>query len=252
MGLFSDMFKDISETGSSVGKLRNKFADLNKLLVEYSFNECRLSPELTKQKIIFTYNESIEIANKCNPTDRVRFYFPSRTLEPTVNVALKAGQYWVDFVLEERKQFTNSLAIQLIERAEHDLQNQPVSRITGTSASDSLSILLPNFVKFMNEISTVINNCHRITDNSTRIEYKSPILTYGRIMGYNHFIIEKNSSGKYEIFQTTISNAGKQLNTSKKIFSTDLPIETYDQLLNSIIKEMAVNPLYLQIAIGGF
>ena len=71
-------------------------------------------------------------------------------------------------------------------------------------------------------------------------------------MGYNHFIIEKNSSGKYEIFQTTISNVRKQLNTSKKIFSTDLQTETHDQLLNSIIKEMAVNPLYLQIAIAGF
>ena len=71
-------------------------------------------------------------------------------------------------------------------------------------------------------------------------------------MGYNHFIIEKNSTGEYEMFQISISNAGEQLNTSKKIFSDDLPIETYDQLLDSIIKEMAVNPRYLQIATAGF
>lgn len=252
MGLFGEMFKDLSEMGSPIGKLRGKFADLSKLLTDYSFGESRFSPELAKQKIIVTFNEALEIADKCSNTDSVRLYFPSKTVEPSVTVAMKAAEYWVDFVLENGKQFTNSLAIQLIERAENDVRNE-VSRAQTTSNSQTtLSNLLPNFAEFMKEMSAVVTNCHRVTDSETKLEYKAPILTYGRIMGYNHYIIEKNSNGNYEIYQVTLSNGGQHFRSAKKTFSHDESFDNYNEMFQGIAMEQMTNPLYLQIATSGF
>ncbi len=250
MGLFKEMFKDLTEMGSPIGKLRGKFADLSKLLVEYSFGENRYSAELTKQKIIVTFNESLEIADKCSRSDRVRLYFPNATVEPTVLVAMKAAEYWVDFVLEKGKNFTNSLAVQLIERAEYDLKNKASS--SNTSTQNSLSNSLPNFIEFITEMSSVITNFHKITDSSSKLEYKAPIITYGRTMGYNHYIIEKVSTEKYYMYLIANGNGGKQLSSSRKAFSGDQTMESYNEILQEITMELMTNPQYMKIATSGF
>jgi len=252
MGLFNDMFKDLSEMGSPIGKLRGKFADLSKLLTDYSFGESRFSPELAKQKIIVTFNEALEIADKCSKKDHVRLYFPSKTLEPTVPIAMKAADYWIDFVLEHGRQFTNSLAIQLLERAEFDLMHNPITVKSTSNSQNILSSLLPNFVEFMEVTSANVLNCYRVTDNSTKIEYKAPILTFGRTMGYNHYIIEKKSSERYELCLVTKGNGGKQLITNKKVFFCDQTLDGYNEIFQSIAIELVSNPLYLQITTSGF
>lgn len=248
MGKFSDMFKDITEMGSPIGKLRNKIAELTKLLSDYSFGESRFSPQLAKQKIIVAFNEALEIADKCSSTDTVRLYFPSKTVEPAIDVVMKAAEYWVDFVLEKQKQFTNSLAVQLIERAENDLLYLQSTSIQKHNSQNSLSSELPNFLELMTEMSTVVTNCYRITDTPTKLEYKAPILTYGRTMGYNHYIIEKITNGKYEMYQITNGNKGEQLCSRKIVFSGDQTFERYNEMYQSIYNELMTNPLYLKIA----
>lgn len=244
MGLFGDMFKDMAEAGSSLGKLRNKITDLVQLLGEYSYNNSRFSPELTKQKIICAFNESLELGEKCKPGEKVRLYFPNKTLNPTVPVALKAAEYWVDTVLEFKSPFTNSLAISLIDRAENDLAAKK------SSTPNNLGNVLQNYIQAMNIVSENVE-CYCITNNQAKIEYKTAITTFGRIMGYNHFILERNNIGRYELYQVTKANSGKQLQTSRKVFNEDLAIQQYVQLLNSLMKEMVVNPAYLQIATSG-
>lgn len=246
------MFKDISDMGSPIGKLKSKFADLSKLLTEYSFGDSSFSPALAKQKIIVTFNEALEIADKCSKTDTIRLYFPSKTVELSVSIAMKTAEYWVDFVLEQGKQFTNSLSMQLMERAKYDLQIQATASRNIDNSENILSNRLPNFVELMNEMSSVITNFHRIADNANRLEYKAPIITYGRTMGYNHYIVEKKTNGDFEMYQITNSNEGKQIRSIIKTFSSDQSFDNYDKMFNEIVTEMMKNPLYLQIAISGF
>ena len=252
MGMFGDMFKDLSEMGTPAGKLRGKFDNLSKLLTEYSFGTGNFSPALGKQKIIVVFNEALEVADKCSKTDKVRMYFPSKTVEPTILVAIKAAEYWIDFVLEQERKFTNSLAIQLIERAEYDLLNQPSTVAKTSSSQIVLSDQLPNFIKYMNEMSSVVTNHYRITDSSNKIEYKSPIITYGRTMGYNHYIIQKKSNSSYEMYQVVNGNGGQQLISSKKIFYDDQDYEEYEEQFNDIAMELMGNPVYIQIATADF
>lgn len=252
MRLFKDMFKDISETGSKVGKLRNKIVDLSELLVAYSFKQGSSSPELIKQKIIVTFNEAHELAEKCSVNERVRIYFPSKTVEPIIPVAMKAAEYWIDNVLEQGKQFTNSLAMLLLERAENDLKNQALSTTISSNTQTKLSNHLQNFVIKMDDMATVMPNCFRSIDTPIKLEYKAPILTYGRIMGYNHFIVEKTSNGNFIFYHEARGNNGEQFNTSKKSFSLDLSLDQYEELFKEIISEIAISPQYIRIATSGF
>lgn len=139
-----------------------------------------------------------------------------------------------------------------IERVEYDFINHPSVSNSTTSSQNTLSNFLPNFIEFMKEMSSNITNCHRITDNSTKIEYKAPILKYVRTMGYNHYIIEKNSRGNYEMYQETNGNGGKQFCTSKSEFPGDQSIDDYNEIFQTLAMGLMTNQMYLKITTSGF
>ncbi len=148
MGIFKDMFKDLSEMGSPIAKLRIRLADLSKLLTEYSFNKSNFSLELTEQKIKVTFNEVLEIADKCEESDKVRLYFLKEVIEVKVPIVIKAAEYWVDNVLKQQKHFTNTLAVQLIDKAEKDLIKQKTNPVFNSKQFIN-SPFAPHFSNFI-------------------------------------------------------------------------------------------------------
>ena len=197
------------------------------------------------------YQSLDQVLDKCSTSDSIRLYFPSNTIDLNVSTAIKAAEYWVDFVLEQDKQFTNSLAMQLIERAKYDLLVQALSANSSSNFSNKLSNLFPNFVEYMKEFASLVP-CHQVTDNATKLEYKAPILTYGRTMGYNHYIIERKSDVNFEIYLIANGNGGKQLYSQRIVFSGDKTMDKYNEMFQNIAGELMTNPLYLQITISGF
>jgi len=119
--------------------------------------------------------------------------------------------------------------------------------------SNVLSILFPNFVLLINESAIYLKNLELSNDNSTKIEYKVPILTFGQVMGYDFYTIEKDHNNEFYFYQKRISkNGGSPIYSSKKRIDGDQSVERYKQLLQEILLEIMVNPNYRSIATGGF
>ena len=255
MGFFQNLIKDLGEAGSDASKLRSRFANISKLLSDYSFGESNYSKELTHQKIIVAYNEAVEIARKLSQKDIVRLYFTSQTVEPTIPVALKAAEYWIDFVMDQNTQFTSSLAIQLIDRAENDLKhaNEKVFVNTVSSAPSTIfkvGDLLPNYMKFMKDVSSVMENCHLVMNNENCIEFKAPILTFGRIMGYNHFIVTLEPNNCFAMCLIAKGKNGLEVQSSIEWFTQDETFDEYNEHLNAISISVMQSPQYSKITLG--
>jgi hypothetical protein len=118
---------------------------------------------------------------------------------------------------------------------------------------NALSILFPNFVSLINESAIYLQNIEKSNDNSIKLEYKVPILTFGQVMGYDFYNIEKDHNNEFYYYQYRISkNGGSPIYSSKKKIFGDQSIDRYRELFKEILLELMINPNYRSIATGGF
>lgn len=248
MSFFQNIIKDLSEIGSPIAILRGRLASISKLLSDYSFGETNYSKEITHTKIIAQFNDAFDASKKCKPGDVIRLYFERETVEVNPGVAMRAAQFWIDAVMDMDKTFTASLAIQLIDRAKSDFVN--VDKVYSKKQEVNLGNLLPNFIQFMTDVSSIMESCNLITDSPHLIEYRAPILSFGRTMGYNHFTVHNLPNGGYAFRLIAKGIKGQKVESHSEIFQSDLLVDQYNDLLNTIAQEVMLNPIYQGIATG--
>lgn len=106
----------------------------------------------------------------------------------------------------------------------------------------------PIFFTWIDERKSFLKSEISINDSSG-IEFKMPITTYGNIMGYNYVGIE-NKSGQYFIYMNSVSKKGKRINGKKIQIYKDETSENYNELVNNLMGYLATETDYLQITIG--
>ena len=80
-----------------------------------------------------------------------------------------------------------------------------------------LSKLFPNFVSIINESAVYLKNVEKRNDNSKILEYRVPILTFGQVIGYDFYTIEKDDNNNFYFYQYRISEKGvSSVYSSKK------------------------------------
>lgn len=100
-------------------------------------------------------------------------------------------------------------------------------------------LLSPN----SNELKTFLEK-----DNSNNIEFRIPIVTFGKVFGHNLIGIEKQGN-YYEMYIITKSLfrkiKGKRANVLK-----NMNLEYYEKIMNNLVKSQMMFPKYQKIASG--
>lgn len=125
--------------------------------------------------------------------------------------------------------------------------------IEQSNPNQQLSYEFPNFVMFMAESSIYLQNVERHIDTLNKLEYKVPILTFGRTMGYDYYIIERDFDKSFLFYQCRIGkNGGAAIYSSKIRINGDLSMPRYKELFQEILIELMVIPSYRAVATSGF
>lgn len=85
-------------------------------------------------------------------------------------------------------------------------------------------------------------------DNSSKIEFRIPIITFGNVLGYNYFGIEKQGNS-YEMYVQTKS-LFKRINGKRTTVLKNMNFEYYEEIMNDLITSQMMNPKYMKIATG--
>lgn len=94
-----------------------------------------------------------------------------------------------------------------------------------------------------NELGTVVSK-----DNNTNIEFKMPIITFGKLFGHNHIGIEKQGYS-YEMYIITKSPFRK-IKGKRTTVPKNMEFEYYEEIMNDLIMSQMMNPKYMKIAAG--
>lgn len=94
-----------------------------------------------------------------------------------------------------------------------------------------------------NELGIVISK-----DNSSNIEFKMPIITFGNVLGYNYLGIEKRGN-YYEMYINTKSLFKKIIGKRTTVLK-NMEIEYYNEIMNDLLMSQMMNPKYMKIATG--
>lgn len=105
-----------------------------------------------------------------------------------------------------------------------------------------------NFYNWLNSQKNILKTELNISD-STTIEFKLPILTYGRVMGYNYIGVE-NIDSLFYIYINCVSSRGRKIFGKKINILKDEDIESYNNLIQELVLDMMSNPDYNKISVG--
>jgi hypothetical protein len=246
MNFFKDSFSDLAEMGSNKSKFKKKFTALSKLLSDFSFGVMQYSQELERQKIIVAYNELIEFGQITNKQEIIKIYFPDRSVDLSIEAAIIVADLWTNAILEDGVQFTNSFAIRIIERVKNEMKIKLADSFNTEKLKERFTTLLSLF----KETSANIKEMYLVIDTAQQFEYRFPILTYGRTMGYYHWGLRKLYDINFEFYCYAISeNKEKRIDATSKIIMEDLDEKFYAEHISSMMKEIFNNPLIFEISV---
>jgi hypothetical protein len=115
--------------------------------------------------------------------------------------------------------------------------------------SDSImKSTFPNFYSWVYDAREYLKSELSACD-STLIEFRMPIMTYGNIMGHNYIGIE-NVNGGYFIYMNTVSRKGRKIYGKKIQIYKDLIADEYNEKVKELSIYLATETEYLQITIG--
>jgi hypothetical protein len=113
-----------------------------------------------------------------------------------------------------------------------------------------ISNQLPNFVSMMESSGVYLKDMRIISDSSSKLEYRVPILTFGIIMGYDFYILERISNFEYCLYQIREGKNGIVVESRKRQFSGDQSRASYENMLREMLIENMSNPNYLSAGKG--
>ncbi len=200
---------------------------------------------LGRQQIIVAHNELLEFSQNVNQNEVFRVYFRDRTMDLSVNVAIKVAGIWITDILEMDLQLTNSYAIRIIEQVKNETKLEDTKFYSANKLKDNFPILKSVF----NDLSKAVKECYVTIDTSLQYEYRYPILTYGRTMGYNHIGIIKKNETNYELYSFTVSeNKTTRIDAESIFINEELSEEKYFLSYASMMREVQSNPLFIKIS----
>lgn len=94
-----------------------------------------------------------------------------------------------------------------------------------------------------NQIETVVTK-----NDSNNIEFRMPIVTYGKLYGHNFYGIEKCGI-YYEMYLITKSPFRKIKSRRPRVLKNK-DFNYYEKILEELMQEQMKNPKYLKIATG--
>jgi hypothetical protein len=232
--------------------------NLSKGITRFNSQEKKTLEE-SARRFVNHINGSIEPCHLIVIEQYFKEYFPNSFTENTFEGKVFTSNQWIPVTAsfkpsEEVKQafFRSNDRRKNAEKSDFDLVDRIPKSDKVENGKEKLSASLPNFVDLINKLSSPQATLHLKTDNSKKLEYITPIQTYGKIMGYNHYVIERNPSGIFEIYQISKGNKGEPLFSSKRFFTEDQNFQQYNDMMESIVMEQIANPLYMQITTSGF
>lgn len=247
MSFFKNIVSDLSELGSNKNSFKKKFTSLFKLLSDYSFGDLQYSDDLNRQKISVAFNELVEYSQVVNKNEIIKIYFRDEIVDLSISTAIEVSNIWTKDILDNNIQLTNSYAKRIIDNVKTG------ARIDALSFSNTKSLIVefPNFAIVSSALSDSVKGLITSQNTHQQIEYKYPILTYGRIMGNIHFGILKNTSD-YTLYYNVMGQMSNKKIEAKSIkISNDLLKEEYYIELGKMMDELQSNPLFLDISVNG-
>lgn len=246
MGVFRNILSDLSEIGSNRNKFKKKFTELSKLLSDYSYDELKTTRDESYRQIVKIYNELVDISVTVNKDDIFKIYFSDRDVDLSISTGLKVADAWVNDVINNHEKFTNSYMIRIIER----FKNSQKANLADSLELNKLRKNFPMLENYFIEVSKTVKEMYVVVDSSIQYEYRFPILTFGRTMGYNHYGIRK-AEDSFELYFYAISeNGGDRFDATSKFVVEDQSNETYEEAFSKMMGEIFSNPRYLEICTG--
>lgn len=106
-------------------------------------------------------------------------------------------------------------------------------KVKDISQDGTMRIKFPNFYTFCNARREIFEMASS-KDDVSKIEFKFPIITVGRIMGFHLFGIEKKS-GSYNIYMDCVSKFGHKIVGKRIPISSDQTNEQYKTELEELM-----------------
>jgi len=120
--------------------------------------------------------------------------------------------------------------------------------LKNNNQGDYLKKGFPNFYKFCNDQRELLKMVLNQSDDRT-LEFKFPILTFGKVMGYNYLGI-RDELGKFYIYLNCESNRGKIIKGKTIQILNDQTFEKYNEQVKELSLYLMSYTEYLNIASG--
>lgn len=236
---------------------------------EYSFNGSTINKKNISSVLIFDFSNNKLIIQGDIARDAFTegFVFNivkkiNQGIEPEYELIEENNKYRLKFIVKRNYllfenvssywncKISKNIIINISQVTKNETQT---IKYKNMNQQNSLSKMFPNFVSLINESAIYLKNLEMSVDNTIKLEYKVPILTFGQVMGHDFYTIEQDSSGDYYYFQyRTSKNGGTPIYSSKKRIIADQSIERYKNFLQENLIELMSNPNYRAIATAGF
>lgn len=115
---------------------------------------------------------------------------------------------------------------------------------------NKISEQLTNFVSKMNSSGVYLKDMRVISDDDLKLTYRVPVMAFGVIMGYDHYVMERISNNDFYFYQMREGKNGTVVQSGKKKLTGDQNESHYQNMLTEILIENMSNPQYMAIARG--
>ncbi|MFC2121108.1 hypothetical protein ACFLTI_05890 [Bacteroidota bacterium] len=106
----------------------------------------------------------------------------------------------------------------------------------------------PNFYEYCLRLPKEVKiRLHK--NNSTILEFRMPIVTFGRVMGYNYVGIELNE-GEYCIYMNSESVSGKKIKGTWIYLENDQSSDKYEANIQELSSYLMTETDYMKITVG--
>jgi hypothetical protein len=99
---------------------------------------------------------------------------------------------------------------------------------------NKISEQLTNFVSKMNSSGVYLKDMRVISDDDLKLTYRVPVMAFGVIMGYDHYVMERISNNDFYFYQMREGKNGTVVQSGKKKLTGDQNESHYQNMLTEI------------------
>ena len=236
----------ILKFSNNIGRTSYSFTEkFNRIYIDWEFNSKNHGTEIFTFDYLSTYDQNKMIENLLDILCRIQKRAFNINFEDSDDNGKETQKLSAHFqIVKTYLSLNPDLKIEI----DNALKKQPKVEDYVKPANDRLSNKFKNMATYFNSRKDDLK-MELFQDNEKDIIFRFPILTFGKIMGYNYFALG-GGFGTYNIVMYTMSNKGHSIFGPIEPIKEDLSNNDCETKFNEMCLALLTNPEYTLIAIG--